>query len=75
LTTVVTACDVSAFDMFAGESVVETTSDELDVTDPCNVDPTYDFVSRNFRAAFSLENSDIVVECTGIGNEDNEIIV
>jgi len=48
--------------MFAGESVVETTSDKLNVTDPCDIDPTYDFVYRNFRAAFSLENSNIVVE-------------
>ena len=55
--------------MFAGVSVVGRMSDELDATDPCDVDPTYDFVSRNFRAAFSLENSDMVAECTGIGNE------
>ena len=57
--------------MFAGVSVVGTMSDELDARDPCDVDPTYDFVSRDFRAAFSLENSDMVVECTGIGNEDS----
>ena len=53
--------------------MVGTMSDELDATDPCDVDPTYDFVSRNFRAAFSLENSDMVVECTGIGNEDSRV--
>lgn len=49
------------------------TSDELDTTDPCDADPTYDFVSRNFRAAFSFENSDIVVECTGIANEESRV--